>query len=163
MSLKKPKEKTGNNASKVFARLLSISHFITDFLLSCFCSSFHAFTFNTKVLYQYNLQFDRDNTNCHAHPLRFTVNWVLNYHITHADAPNWLTWYFSIRLQSLKCSSAFTPVCYVIMHGTPSKWITSFFKKKKYISPLEPFTLSSCCCNVVALAYSSTDVQYHAL
>lgn len=121
MSLKEPKEKKDHKASKVFARLPSISHFITDFLFLCFCSSFHAFAFNTKVLHRFNLQTDRGNTNCHAHPLRFTVNWVLSYHITHADAPNWLTCYFNIRLQSLRCSSAFTPVCHVIMHGTSSK------------------------------------------
>lgn len=68
---KEKKKKKDHKASKVFTRLLSISHFITHFLFLCFCSSFHAFTFNTKVFYQFHLQIDRDNTNCHAHPLRF--------------------------------------------------------------------------------------------
>lgn len=36
MWLKEPKEKTDNKASKVFARPLSISHFITDVLFLCF-------------------------------------------------------------------------------------------------------------------------------
>lgn len=92
-----------------------IFHFITDFLSLCFCSSFHALVLSAKVLYELHLQIGTGN----AIMLILSGSHELSCHP--CLCPKLITFQFNIRLQSLRCSSAFTSVCHVIMHGTSSK------------------------------------------